>query len=183
MKSVFSLLIGLALSLHLSRGAAAAGTNLELFSGKKWTFYPGYEFPGAKGSLRLEKVDDKDALIVAYDFSGGGAYVAAKTPLEILEGATALRFNVKADRKHKLVLRLVDSTKQTLQWELRYDQPDQWQQVEIPLAGPVKAHFGGQNDGVIHFPVVELSVGVAKSGLGSAGAPGEVSMAEAYLDK
>lgn len=183
MKRWYFIFIGLAALTGTVYSADPAGTKLELFSGQKWTFYPGYEFPGAKGALRQEKVDDKDALIIAYDFTGGGAYVAGKVAAEIPEGATALRISVKADRKQKLMLRLVDSTKQTLQWELRYDQPEQWQELSVPLTSPVKSHFGGQNDGTIHFPLVEVMLGVAKSGLGSAGAPGEVALAEAYLDK
>ena len=184
MKITLSALLGLVVGLNICLAADPAGTDLGLFSGKKWTFYPGYEFPGAKGSLRLEKVDDRDALILAYDFSGGGAYVAAKVPIEILEGATALHFDVKADRKHKLVLRLVDSSKQTFQWgELRYDQPGNWQPMAISLTTPPRKSFGGASDGVIPYPMVELFLGVAKSDLGSSASPGEVSVSGARLDK
>ena len=107
----------LALTLMLAgRGMAddAAGMDLALFSGPKWSFNKGPEFPGATGATALEKLDGRDAVTLSYDFSGGGAYVAARVPIDLAEGCTQLKFEAKADRLVKVVVRLIDSTHQVL---------------------------------------------------------------------
>lgn len=140
----------------------------------KWGFYGGYEFPGAKGAVSRQNAEDREVVNLYYDFSGGGAYVAAKGVVEIPEGPTEFRFSAKADRPQKLVLRLVDVTKQTHQWEIRYDQPGQWQDFSVDLTKPAKKSFGGAGDGVMNYPIREVILCAAKSDLGSSGSPGEV---------
>ncbi len=83
---------GLWRSCFLRRSGFVAGageTDLALFGGAKWTFYPGYEFPGAKGASRIETVDDRNALVLAYDFTGGG--VCARRPGRLVEIQRARR--------------------------------------------------------------------------------------------
>jgi len=60
-----ALLLALGLFSCAGGSLTAADRDLDLFSGKKWQFYPGYEFPGAKGNQRLETVDGRDALIIS----------------------------------------------------------------------------------------------------------------------
>jgi hypothetical protein len=154
--------------------AMAQDAEFDWVQNAKWGFYGGYEFPGAKGTVTRQNAEDREVVNLFYDFSGGGAYVAAKGTLEIPEGATEFRFAAKADRPHKLVLRLVDATKQTHQWELRYEQAGQWQDFSVDLTKPAKKSFGGASDGVMNYPLREIMLCVAKSDLGSSKNPGEV---------
>lgn len=171
------------LALFLVPGANAAdeGANLDLFVGKKWTFYPGYEFPGAKGSQRIEQVDGHDALILSYDFTGGGAYVAAKAPVDIGEGSAGLSFVARSAKEAKLVVRLVDSGGQTHQYQLLYTEPNTWQKLDVNFTDSTHKHFGGANDGIFQYPIKEIWFCVGK---GKATAePGDVSFADAALVK
>ena len=152
----------------------AAENPLEVLSGGKWSFYPGYEFPGAKGTTRLETVDGRNAVIVSYDFSGGGVYVIAGTPVDIAEGSKAISFAVRSDRELKLMVRLEDSSKQTHQYQLAYEASNEWQTLQIDLKAPPKGFFGGPKDGVIHYPVTKLWVGVGKGK--TTGEPGEIAV-------
>jgi len=152
---------------------------LDIFSGQKWTFYPGYEFPGAKGSARLQEVDARNGLILNYDFTGGGAYVAAGLPVDIAEVSKEIWFEVKADRELKIMVRLEDSSSQTHQYQLLYQQPGDWQSLQLDLALPPKGSFGGPKDGVIHYPITKLWFGVGKGK--STGEPGEVSFSRARI--
>lgn len=165
--------------LMLRADLAAAEKPLEALSGGRWSFYPGYEFPGAKGSSRLETVDGRNAVIVSYDFSGGGVYVIAGTPVDIAEGSKAIAFAVKADRELKLMVRLEDSEKQTHQYQSFYETPNEWQVLQIDLTAPPKGSFGGPKDGVIHYPITKLWVGAGKGK--TTGEPGEIAISDFKL--
>src|ERR1051325_5083289 len=112
MKQPTSLILrpGIILFLALVTGtnskALADEVDLDLFSGKQWAFYPGYEFPGAKGNRRVETVDGKKALIISYDFTKGGQYVMAGMPVEIPQGSKSIHFEIKADKELKIMIRL-----------------------------------------------------------------------------
>lgn len=152
----------------------AEETEVDLFSGTSWAFYPGYEFPGAKGNRRLESMEGRNALVVSYDFTGGGAYVMAGAPVTIEEGAREITFAVKADRPLKIMVRLEDSTKQTHQYQLLYESGSDWETLKVDLSEKPKGSFGGPKDGVIHFPIAKFWVGVGKGQ--TTGEPGEVSV-------
>jgi hypothetical protein len=140
----------------------AAETPMEVLSGRKWSLYPGYEFPGAKGTSRLETIDGRDGLVVTYDFSGGGAYVISGTMVDIPDGTKEIRADIRADREIKVMVRLEDSAKQTHQYQLRYETPGEWQMLSLALGQPAKGSFGGPKDGIIHFPILKFSIGVEK---------------------
>lgn len=157
-------------------GSSLAGeTALDVLSGKKWAFYPGYEFPGAKGTCRLESVDGRDALVIEYDFTGGGAYVLAGTPVDIAQGPAELRFDVKADREMKIIVRIEDSAKQTHQYNLLSKAAGEWETLTVDLAKPANKSFGGPADGVIHYPITKFSVAVGK-GKTTAEQPGSAAI-------
>ncbi len=156
-----ALLAGLAFA-GLLVSSQAAETTLDILSGKKWAFYPGYEFPGAKGTCRLESVDNRDALVIEYDFTGGGAYVLAGIPVDINQGPSELRFDVKSDRETKMIVRLEDSDKQTHQYNLLYKDAGSWEMLSVDLAKPASKSFGGSADGVIHYPITKFSIAVGK---------------------
>lgn len=154
----------------------AAENPLDILGGPKWAYNPGYEFPGAKGDRRFETVDGRDALVVSYDFTNGGAYVIAGTRVEIAEGAAELRFDVRADRNLKVVVRLEDAEKQTHQYNLLYETPGEWQTLSLDLKATPPKSFGGSADGVIHFPISKFWVGIGKGG--TALEPGEVAVSK-----
>lgn len=143
---------------------SAAEQTLEVFGGAKWAFNPGYEFPGAKGDRRFETVDGRDALVVNYDFTAGGAYVIAGTRVEVGEEAAGLRFDLRADRDLKILVRIEDAEKQTHQYSLLYDTPGEWKTLSIDLKEPPQKSFGGPADGVMHRPVAKLWIGVGRGG-------------------
>lgn len=155
-------IIGVLAFAALLASSPAAETTLDVFGGKKWAFYPGYEFPGAKGTCRLESVDGRDALVIEYDFTGGGAYVLAGTPVDIAQGPAELRFDIKADREIKVIVRIEDSAKQTHQYNLLSKAAGEWETLTVDLAKPANKSFGGPADGVIHYPITKFSVAVGK---------------------
>ena len=152
----------------------AAENPMDLFGGTKWAFNPGYEFPGAKGDRRFDTVDGRQSLVVNYDFTGGGAYVIAGTRVEIAEGTSEFRFDVRADRNLKVVVRLEDAEKQTHQYNLLYENPGQWQTLSLDLKATPPKSFGGSADGVIHYPISKFWVGIGKGGTSLE--PGEVAV-------
>ena len=157
----------LSVAAHLTAFAspvAAAEHPLELFGGPKWAFNPGYEFPGAAGNRRFETVDGRDALVVDYDFTAGGAYVIAGTRVEIGEGAAGLLFDVRADRDLKILVRIEDVAKQTHQYTLIYDTPGAWKTLSIDLGATPPKSFGGPADGVLRRPVTTFWFGVGRGG-------------------
>ncbi len=117
-------------------------------SAANWQFTPGGEFPGAKGGLR--QADDGVAL--AYDFTGGGAYVAAGFQRTFPPEVTSLRLKVQASQAVRLQVRVVDATGRTFQGvpanlelgvALR----------EVPLAGPWRDAWGGTKSPVPQLPL------------------------------
>lgn len=120
---------------------------------KEWQFTEGREFPGAKGSLR---VDEKGVLHVAFDFRGGGAYVGVYQHLEEPLELQALTFRVKKPRGVSLGVRLTDSTGQTVQKHIAYEHGD-WQPLRVEMGGWT-GHWGGANDGVLHPPIHTVGI-------------------------
>ncbi|WP_043583118.1 hypothetical protein [Geminisphaera colitermitum] len=127
-----------------------------------WKFFNGREFPGANGKLNLATEADQTTATISYDFSGGGLYVCAQTKTEIPVGTGEIRIRVKSEEPGPVSLRLVDSTGQKLSIMTTYTQAGEWQVLRFPLSGKIR-HFGGANDGKIHFPVTSLSLLVHKS--------------------
>jgi len=152
----------------------AAENILDIIGGPKWAYNPGYEFPGAKGDRRFETVDGRESLVVKYDFTDGGAYVIVGTRVEIAEGASELRFDVRADRNLKIVVRLEDAEKQTHQYNLLYETPDRWQTLSLDLKATPPKSFGGSADGVMHYPISKFWVGIGKGS--TALEPGEIAV-------
>jgi len=144
-------------------------TDLKLFAkDAKWFFNNGKEFPGATGSFELGTDGDKAIGTLTYDFSGGGKYVDAGTRVTVAK-AGQLLVSVKSQAKQQIILRVIDSTRQTHQFVLPYTAANDWQQLPLNLRDNSKAHWGGDNDGVIRFPLTQINLGVqntndAKSG-------------------
>jgi len=162
----------LALALGLT---GLRAESFDVFGGRDWTFYGGYEFPGAEGNLRPTRLDDREAVVLSFDFTKGGAYVAGRVVVEIPESAKTFSFAAKSDRPLKLTLRVKDSTDQIHTYKPVYDQAGEWQNFSVDLREDVAGHFGGANDGTIHFPIRQVTLGVVKDK--AATAPGEIFFA------
>ena len=159
-----AILFGAVVFATPSRGHAQE-TTLDNFEGARapepWTFSNGPEFPGAKGSLTRGPGRTGSGAHLAYDFSGGGAYVSASLKLVTPINAAEVGFWVRAPAGIHAWLRVVDSTAQTLQYQVARpfgaDDPSAWfrQVVELDAAD---VHFGGANDGVPHGAITRVTV-------------------------
>jgi len=132
---------------------APTGTPLDDFengeSFPRWTFSNGPEFPGAKGGLAKEREAahaGNHGASLAFDFTGGGNYVATYVPLPTDEVVTYVRLWIRKPSDHRLTVRATDSEGQTFQKSFRYSYPS-WQEVLVSLSGWT-GHWGGENDGV-----------------------------------
>lgn len=115
------------------------------------SFYNGAEFPGATG--RLERVAGE--LRLHYDFGGGGHYVAASCALPERPMAREIAFEGEWPETTSLTLRIVDSTGQTFQKYLP-GETDGWEEFAV-ASEDISAHWGGANDGRVHFPLTAIS--------------------------
>ncbi|HLN57313.1 MAG TPA: hypothetical protein VK416_02070 [Thermoanaerobaculia bacterium] len=159
-----AILFGAVVFATPSRGHAEE-TRLDDFEGARapepWTFSNGPEFPGAKGSLTRGAGHSGSGAHLAYDFSGGGAYVAASLKLATPINAAEVGFWVRAPAVIHAWLRVVDSTRQVLQYGLARpfgaDDPSAWFRQVVELDAP-DGHFGGTNDGVLHGAITQVTI-------------------------
>ena len=127
-------------------------------SPQHWTFSNGGEFPGAKGDLAI----DTDGLLhLEFDFTGGGAYVAAYRNLTPPDIVKKVSFRIKKPPQTQITVRIVDSSDQTFQKSVLFEKST-WQQLEFQLRGWA-AHYGGQNDGIVRQPIKAIGI-IAESG-------------------
>jgi len=159
-----SALVGLVLVSPRVAAAAPTTTLIDDFEAanaeRPWKFSNGSEFPGATGAVALGPGAKGEALELAYDFSGGGLYVAATREFSPGLDVSLLRFNVKTPPAAKLGLRVQDATGQWLQFDvprpLAPIDPDAWLKVTVDLT-TADSHWSGTNDGVLHLPVAAVS--------------------------
>lgn len=140
---------------NLMRVSPTDEASLEL-----WSFSNGPEFPGAAGTLGL---GPDETLALSFDFTGGGAYVAAYRALDPPVSVSGFAFRVLKPNEALIGVRFTDSTGQTFQKTLSYDY-DGWLTVEGDMAG-WSVYWGGANDGVLHQPVRSMGVLVDQQGI------------------
>ncbi len=158
------LFVPVASVLTVGRTAAATETVLDDFSSPTspapWVFSNGPEFPGATGTLTAAAGASGQGAALAYDFTGGGNYVAMTLTLPTPLTATVIGYAARASGVHT-VLRVVDSAGQTLQYgvnrPLEAGGPTAWYQEVVDLTAP-SSHYGGPNDGVLHQPITAVSL-------------------------
>lgn len=115
-----------------------------------WRFSNGPEFPGAAGTLSHRD----GAVRVDGDFSNGGGYVAAFWTGTMEFGL--LRFQVRTAAAN-LAVRFTDADGETHQHFLPLSgNADDWQELQVPVAGSPEHHWGGDNDGKLRQPVNEI---------------------------
>lgn len=78
-----------------------------------WSFYAGDEFPGAKGSLAA--VGAAGGLLLSWDFSAGGAYVAVQPKAKLPPGTTAIAASLTAEKPCTVAWRMRDEHGRTFQ--------------------------------------------------------------------
>jgi hypothetical protein len=126
-----------------------------------WTFSNGAEFPGATGSLTSGIGHSGKGAHLAFNLSRGGHYVSANLTLPSPLSVAAIGFWVKSPPNITVVLRVVDATGQTLQYNLRrpLDHLDaaSWYQQVVAL-GIANGWYGGVDDSQLHEPVHALSI-------------------------
>jgi hypothetical protein len=136
---------------------------LNLFvSGAKWEFQPNT----GDGSFTLDATDEGKSIgVMAYDFTKSTArsipYVLATTPVDIPEGTLEVWIHARSPIAQQLTFRLIDSTGQTHQFKRRIKGTGTWEAIRIPLTRRLE-HWGGANDGQIHFPVKTLVFSVPR---------------------
>ncbi len=156
---------GLFLSLIVAAQTTSADILIDDFERPNapapWTFSNGPEFPGATGSLSVGTGYSGQGAHLAYNLSQGGHYVSANRTLPTPLSVTAIAFWVKSPPNITIVLRVVDSSGQTLQYNLRRPlenlDPSLWYQHMVPLDG-ANGWWGGANDGQVHSPITGLSI-------------------------
>lgn len=146
-----------------------------------WRFYPGSEFPGAKGSLgESTGVNNSRAASLAYDLGCGrtadapldaacGRYVSmdlaywnAGIDTSALPQPTIGMWIRNAQGIARPTLRITDNTRQVLQFKVQLrtlEQPGagDWQYVEVPISTSA-SFYNGAADGVLHPPIKGISV-------------------------
>ncbi len=148
-------------ALPEARDVALLATGASSPTAVTWSFNAGKEFPGADGAIRLEA---DGPLVLEYDFSGGGNYVAAIASLETPLPVQSLAFRVRKPWEATLTVRVVDNTGQTHQKSVLAESAD-WLAMECRLSGWVGPHWGGADDGEIHQPIRQIALLIERSGL------------------
>lgn len=147
----------LALPLHAERLLLDAGRDTVA-----WRPNDGGEFPGATASLAL--ITDPEAgqvLSGEFTFAGESRYAGLHWWGDVPEGQ-AIGFSVLLPDHRGGMLRVRDATGQELLTGFEAPQ-GRWARVEIPLR-PERfgAHWGGANDGRLHFPLQAILVAVSR---------------------
>ena len=136
-------------------GPSSAGQVIEDFesadAAANWTFSNGPEFPGAKGSFRVTAGAGRNgsaAGVLAFDFSGGGAYVEAYRLFDSPLTCDGVFFRFSSyPPGSALRIRLIDSANQTFQTSLQPRNEGSWILLGT-LCGDADEHWGGPGDGV-----------------------------------
>lgn len=134
----------------------AGGLDLKIFeSGSQWNFLKNT----GEGSFEVGKdAEGKAVGTLTFDFSKSAAsstpYVIASTDVTIPGGAEIV-MSVRSALRQKLTFRVVDNTGQTLQFKTKAKGTGLWESIRLPMNKKLE-HWGGANDGMVHFPLKSL---------------------------
>ena len=131
----------------------------------RWVFSNGGEFPGARGSFERSKEAAHQSEFggrLEFDFSGGGAYVAAYLQVDRNQSLAAVRVWVKKPQHNSLTIRYTDQSDQTFQKRV-WAPGGRWVELMIPLTD-WQGHWGGANDGTVHGPPKQIGLLVEDAG-------------------
>jgi hypothetical protein len=143
---------------------AAAQTDLKLFEkDAAWKFVKNT----GDGSFALGSDASKPIGIFNYSFAKkigkNTPYVLAHVDTSIPETAGQFQMNVRSSKAHRLTLRFVDSTGQTLQVKGSVKGDGSWEPITIPLSKKME-HWDGANDGKVHFPIKSFVISIPQQG-------------------
>ena len=147
-----------------SSGAPATGPAADkLLTAGEWKFLKNT----GNGSFELAKGDDGEPVgVLSYDFtkskSKSTPYVLAEAAVTIPE-ARQLQLAVRSKVAQPLTFRVIDATGQNHQFKARIQGAGEWETIRIPLTKRLE-HWGGANDGKIHFPVSAMIFSVPLPG-------------------
>jgi hypothetical protein len=149
---------------------AAAQNDLKLFDkSSKWNFSNGQEFPGAAGSFELAADGEKSLGKLHYSFEKGGAYVSTETHVAFPSSAAELRLEVRSIQGLHISVRLIDATGQCHQFVTVCSGTGAWETLRVALDKRASEHWGGANDGKLHFPIDVVALCVGKPADGAVG--------------
>lgn len=172
---VFILCIAIASSAYSQTQEVVDLLSKSQQSRQHWTFSNGGEFPGAKGDMTI----DTDGLLhLKFDFTGGGAYIAAYRNLTLPDIVKKVSLRIKKPPQTQITVRVVDSKDQTFQKSVLFEKST-WQRLEFHLGGWA-AHFGGPNDGIVRQPIKRIGL-IAESG--ARNDVGEILIADLAYEK
>lgn len=149
---------------------ARAAADASIVSGE-WKFSNGSEFPGAQGSM---EVDKKDVLHLRFDFTGGGNYVGVYRNLTTPASLKTVSFRAKKPKKGTFTVRVTDSSDQCFQKSTSYE-GDDWRTLCFDMNNWT-GQWGGPDDGILRQPVKSIGILVESSSL--AEPTGEVLIAD-----
>jgi hypothetical protein len=157
----------LALALIASAASAAPQTRELMlcdFETNEGGLNLGGEFPGAEGQFNVVAAaahDGKQGARLSFDLTKG-AYVAwgLELPTPLVAGARSLSVWVRADAAGRRVhCKTRDATGQDHMRTSAVLPVGQWQHLSFPVE-KIDAHWGGANDGKLHWPITYVQLGV-----------------------
>ena len=124
-----------------------------------WSFSEGSEFPGAAGALDAA---GPDVLRLAYDFSGGGNYVAAYCAIDPPVPLDKVSFRMSSEHAVQITVRVTDKTGQTFQKSIHFAYSG-WRDLEFGMDDWALS-WGGADDGELQQPIQRIGILVDRSG-------------------
>ena len=132
-------------------------------SAKPWMLNLGGEFPGARGALTQENVDGQNSLRVEFDLSNGGRYAGAQTSVDLKETESLVCSVRRIGAGSYFTARVRDATGQMHSGGF-HTLTGKWETIELPLnKDEFTSHWGGANDGKIHFPLRQILIAVSST--------------------
>ncbi|XEC96257.1 glycosyl hydrolase [Paenibacillus tarimensis] len=130
-----------------------------------WSYGYG-DVPGVQGSFEIISDDTYKGTHggkLSADFSNGSTYVVMKKRLERAD-IQELAFWVKTQDAKTVGLRVIDSTGQIFQHEIRLRNTAEWQQVVVKQMAS-NHYWGGAGDGQWHGPAREIQILMQRSSI------------------
>ena len=133
---------------------SGTSTDLKMFeAGISWKLAK----VGGTGDFTLGQDGQKPIGIFKFDYSTGGQYMLVTAATNIPDTVSAVTFNARSSIAQKITIRLMDQTDQVHQFKSAVTGSGNWEPIRIPL-GKKLEHWGGANDGEIHYPIKAISL-------------------------
>jgi len=138
-----------------------------------WGFHNAAEFkPITKGAMVHDPSvghDQKGSLKLNIDVTGGGHYVSAARNFPAGADIREIRFWLKSENAVHLGIRLGDGSDQCFQKPHTLPPTKEWQEVVLTFEkfNGVE-HWGGANDGKLHYPCKWLAICISTTSFGGA---------------